>query len=132
MTMDLYGHLMDADLWAAAQAIGGILGASETPEQQDKDASYQADRSASVPDGSRRFAARFGPGLWPGPRRQARWAGRGPRWRGQPGQCVATVPVAVKPSHRPRFHGRGRQARRAEGAPLMIVKKSSQRHLKLI
>jgi len=48
--------------------------------------------------------ARFGPGLWPGPRRQARWAGRGLRgqrraagasraagcegrwgWRGQPG-----------------------------------------------
>ena len=23
--------------------------------------------------------ARFGPGLWPGPRRQARWAGRGLR-----------------------------------------------------
>jgi hypothetical protein len=37
MTMDLYGHLMDANLWEAAQAIGGILGASETPEQQDED-----------------------------------------------------------------------------------------------
>ena len=37
MTMDLYGHLMDANLWEAARAIGGILGASETPEQQDED-----------------------------------------------------------------------------------------------
>ena len=26
MTMDRYGHLVDANLWAAAQAIGGILG----------------------------------------------------------------------------------------------------------
>ncbi len=38
MTMDLYGHLMDANLWAAAQAIGGILGASEPPEQRDEEA----------------------------------------------------------------------------------------------
>ena len=37
MTMDLYGHLMDANLWEAARAIGGILGASATPEQQDED-----------------------------------------------------------------------------------------------
>ena len=29
-----------------------------------------------------RFAARFGPGLWPGPRRQARWTGRGLRGQG--------------------------------------------------
>jgi hypothetical protein len=35
--MDLYGHLMDANLWEAARAIGGILGASQTPEQQDED-----------------------------------------------------------------------------------------------
>ena len=38
MTMDLYGHLIDANLWEAARAIGGILGASEPPEQQDEDA----------------------------------------------------------------------------------------------
>lgn len=37
MTMDLYGHLVDANLRGAAQAIGGILGASEPPEQQDED-----------------------------------------------------------------------------------------------
>ena len=37
MTMDLYGHLVDANLWEAARAIGGILGASEPPEQQDED-----------------------------------------------------------------------------------------------
>jgi integrase len=34
MTMDLYGHLVDANLWEAARAIGGILGASAPPEQQ--------------------------------------------------------------------------------------------------
>jgi hypothetical protein len=28
--------------------------------------------------------ARFGPGLWPGPCRQARWAGRGSRVNGAP------------------------------------------------
>jgi hypothetical protein len=38
MTMDLYGHLVDANLWEAARGIGGILGASESPEQQDEDA----------------------------------------------------------------------------------------------
>ena len=38
MTMDLYGHLMDANLREAPRAIGGILGASETTEQQDEDA----------------------------------------------------------------------------------------------
>jgi len=38
MTMDLYGHLMDANLREAARAIGGILGASEPTEQQDEDA----------------------------------------------------------------------------------------------
>ncbi len=47
MTMDLYGHLMDANLWAAAQAIGGILGASEPPGQQDEDADdAETDESA--------------------------------------------------------------------------------------
>jgi hypothetical protein len=38
MTMDLYGHLMDANLWEAARAIGGILGASGPAGQQDEDA----------------------------------------------------------------------------------------------
>ena len=47
MTMDLYGHLVDANLWEAARAIGGILGASEPPEQQDEDADDAgADESA--------------------------------------------------------------------------------------
>jgi integrase len=38
MTMDLYGHLVDANLWEAARTIGGILGASAPPVQQDEDA----------------------------------------------------------------------------------------------
>ena len=38
MTMDLYGHLVDANLWEATRAIGGILGASEPSERQDEDA----------------------------------------------------------------------------------------------
>jgi len=29
MTMDLYGHLIDHNLWQAAKKVGGILGASE-------------------------------------------------------------------------------------------------------
>jgi hypothetical protein len=29
MTMDLYGHLVDAGLWQAARLIGGTTGASE-------------------------------------------------------------------------------------------------------
>ena len=37
MTMDLYGHLVDANLWEAARAVGGILGASEPPGQQDEE-----------------------------------------------------------------------------------------------
>jgi hypothetical protein len=32
MTMDLYGHLVDASLWQAARLVGGITGASEPPE----------------------------------------------------------------------------------------------------
>ena len=32
MTMDLYGHLVDASLWQAARLIGGITRASELPE----------------------------------------------------------------------------------------------------
>jgi len=32
MTMDLYGHLVDASLWQAARLIGGTPGASEPPQ----------------------------------------------------------------------------------------------------
>jgi integrase len=47
MTMDLYGHLMDANLWEAARANGGILGASEPVERPDEDADdTKADESA--------------------------------------------------------------------------------------
>jgi hypothetical protein len=121
--------------------------------------------------------ARSGPGLWPGPRRQARWAGRGSRVKGLPegtrpegapltlegpAQTMRGAPVlalrqftacgapgatltawarcwrarqrdtAGHPGRsfplicsRPilAVHSRGRQARRAEGAPLMLVKK---------
>jgi integrase len=31
MTMDLYGHLVDANLWQAARLVGGTMGASEPP-----------------------------------------------------------------------------------------------------
>jgi integrase len=34
MTMDLYGHLVDASLWQAARLIGGTTGASEPPEER--------------------------------------------------------------------------------------------------
>jgi hypothetical protein len=30
MTMDLYGHLIDRNLWEAAQKVGGTTGASES------------------------------------------------------------------------------------------------------
>jgi hypothetical protein len=33
MTMDLYGHLVDADLWQAARLVGDISGSSEPPQQ---------------------------------------------------------------------------------------------------
>ena len=33
MTMDLYGHLVDASLWQAARLIGGTTGASELLEE---------------------------------------------------------------------------------------------------
>ena len=36
MTMDPYGHLVDDNLWEAARAVGGILGASEQPEEDDE------------------------------------------------------------------------------------------------
>ena len=32
MTMDLYGHMIDANLWQAAQFVGGISGASGPSE----------------------------------------------------------------------------------------------------
>jgi hypothetical protein len=32
MTMDLYGHMIDANLWQAAQLVGGTTGASEPSE----------------------------------------------------------------------------------------------------
>ena len=38
MTMDLYGHLVDGNLWQAARLVGGTTGASEPPEQTDGDA----------------------------------------------------------------------------------------------
>jgi hypothetical protein len=31
MTMDLYGHLVDVNLWQAARLVGGTMGASEPP-----------------------------------------------------------------------------------------------------
>jgi integrase-like protein len=34
MTMDLYGHLVDASLWQAARLVGGITGASEPPKRR--------------------------------------------------------------------------------------------------
>lgn len=37
MTMDLYGHMVDANLWQAAQRLGGITGASEPPERHGQD-----------------------------------------------------------------------------------------------
>ena len=32
MTMDLYGHMMDANLWQAARVVGDISGTFEPPE----------------------------------------------------------------------------------------------------
>src|SRR5262249_10928199 len=32
MTMDLYGHMVDANLWQAARLVGGATGASEPTE----------------------------------------------------------------------------------------------------
>ena len=46
MTMDLYGHLVDGNLWQAAQVVGGISGASEPPELPDEEA------DAVEPDGN--------------------------------------------------------------------------------
>lgn len=38
MTMDLYGHLIDQNLWDAAERIGGTTGASDDEEDEDADA----------------------------------------------------------------------------------------------
>ena len=37
MTMDLYGHLIDGNLWEAARIVGGISGAPEPFVRQDLD-----------------------------------------------------------------------------------------------
>jgi len=37
MTMDPYGHMVDANLWQAARLVEGITGASEPPEQRIQD-----------------------------------------------------------------------------------------------
>jgi hypothetical protein len=47
MAMDLYGHLVDANLWQAAQLVGGIPGASEpTGAQGSSDRDAKAEESA--------------------------------------------------------------------------------------
>jgi integrase len=35
MTMDLYGHLIDRNLWDTAQRLGGTLGARQPPPEED-------------------------------------------------------------------------------------------------
>ena len=42
MTMDLYGHMMDANLWQAAQLVGDISGTSEPLELEGEDKDDQA------------------------------------------------------------------------------------------
>jgi hypothetical protein len=37
MTMDLYGHLVDGNLWQAARMVGGISGASEPSGSHDRE-----------------------------------------------------------------------------------------------
>jgi integrase len=37
MTMDLYGHLVDGNLWQAARIVGGTTGASEPPESHERE-----------------------------------------------------------------------------------------------
>jgi len=34
MTMDLYGHLIDQNLWDSAKRLGGILGASGADDEE--------------------------------------------------------------------------------------------------
>ena len=45
MTMDLYGHLLDANLWAAADKIGDISGTSrESMAAQEKESRRETGR----------------------------------------------------------------------------------------
>ena len=37
MTMDLYGHMIDRNLWDAAQRLGGTTGARPDEEPDDAD-----------------------------------------------------------------------------------------------
>jgi hypothetical protein len=37
MTMDLYGHLVDGNLWQAARLVGDISGTFEPPGRLDED-----------------------------------------------------------------------------------------------
>ena len=47
MTMDLYGHLVDGNLWQAARVVGGMSGASELPGLPEPDSDeMEADRNA--------------------------------------------------------------------------------------
>ena len=71
MTTDLYGHLMDANLWEAAQAIGGILGHLSRPNS--KTMTRTARRPTKVPDNggvwverSSRLGLSWANGPWPG------------------------------------------------------------------
>jgi hypothetical protein len=36
MTMDLYGHLIDRNLWEAAQKVGGTTGASTATRARER------------------------------------------------------------------------------------------------
>jgi hypothetical protein len=42
MTMDLYGHMVDANLWQAARLVGDISGTSEPVELEAADKDDQA------------------------------------------------------------------------------------------
>jgi hypothetical protein len=44
MTMDLYGHMMDANLWQAARLVGDISGTLEPFELEIEDKDNQAPR----------------------------------------------------------------------------------------
>lgn len=47
MTVDLYGHLVDANLWQAARLVGDISGTLEPPGPSDEeDGKAEADGNA--------------------------------------------------------------------------------------
>jgi hypothetical protein len=47
MTMDLYGHLVDGNLWQAARVVGSISGASDLSGQTElDDGEMEPDESA--------------------------------------------------------------------------------------